>query len=243
MSCRERNSMAAFRVKARQTKKALKARLEKAHEQWVTLALMVPVKWSEEDLRKAEEETARFELMTDEELEEYYRSPEGLAELAYERKLDREEEEFEAIPIEERPNPLGRRLIRRDKLEFYQNVLTKVGQGMPWKKIAAELGVSVSTIKMALRVVRRLTGKDHRHDQHKNPEDFNECRQCRGFVNQGTRSEYDSNPRRRHKKNEIPLSLIKYPSRSGKELTDDEKLERLSSSGRKDGNRRAYRRS
>jgi len=204
--------MASFRVMPRQTKKALKARLEKAHEQWVTLALMVPVKWSEEDLRKAEEETARFELMTDEELDEYYRSPEGLAELAYERQLDREQEEFEAIPIEERPNPLGRRLIRRGKVEFYQNVVTRVVQGMPRQKIADELRVSVDTIKIALRVVRRLTGQDYTRHQHKKLADFNRCPQCRGYANSGNRKPYDekldgtAEPRRKHKRNEISQS-------------------------------------
>jgi hypothetical protein len=111
---------------------------------------------------------------------------------------------------------------------------------MPWKQIAAELGVSVDTIKIALRVVRRLTGQDYTRHQHKTPEDFNRCRQCRGFVNQDTRSEYDLNPRRRHKKNEIPVSRIKYPALAGKKLGDEEKLDRLSYSGRQDGKRRAY---
>ena len=150
--------MASFRVMPRLTKKALKTKLEKAHEQWGRLVMFgVPVAVSEEDLRKAEEKAARFESMTDDELDEYYRSPAGCAELDHERELDRELEEIEAIPIEQRPNPLGRKLIRRGKLEFYQNVLSRVGQGIPRKKIAEELEVSVNTIKVALRVARRLT--------------------------------------------------------------------------------------
>jgi hypothetical protein len=97
--------MASFCVMPRLTKKALKARLEKAHEQWGSLVLFgLPVDVSEEDLRKAEEEAARIESMTDKELEEYYLSPAGCAELAYERKIERELEEIEATPIEQRPS-------------------------------------------------------------------------------------------------------------------------------------------
>jgi len=205
--------MASFRVMPRLTKKALKARLEKAHQQWGSLVLFgIPVNVSDETLRKAEEEAARIESMTDEELEEYYRSPAGRAELEYERKLEREVEEAEAIPIEERPNPLGRKLIRRGKLEYYQKVATRVAQGIPRKKIADELGVSVSAIKFALRVVRRLTGQDYTHHNHTTWEDSMRCPQCRSHLNTNTHKPYGEKldgtpePRRKHKRKEIPQS-------------------------------------
>jgi hypothetical protein len=221
--------MASFGVMPRLTKKALKARLEKAQEQWESLVWMVPVNVPEEDLRKAEEEAARIESMTDEELEEYYRSPAGLAELAYERQLEREFEEMESIPIEQRPNPLGRKLIREGKLEYYQNVATRVTQGIQRKKIADELGVSLSAIKFALRVVRRLTGQDYTHHKHNTWEDSTRCPQCRGYLNSDTHKPYGEKldgtreTRRKHKRKEIPQSeLIGQPGGTDNE---DENLE------------------
>src|SRR5215510_2184203 len=195
----------------RRSLKSLQAKEEKAQQQMWALLYMTPGNLTDEDLRWAEEELARLESMTDEDLEEYYRSPAGQAEIAYERKLEKEE----AGPIEQRPNALGRKLIRAGKLEFYQAIHSRVLKGLPRKKIAEELGVSIHRVKMALRALRRLTGQNYEHHRHgNNPEEFNRCPQCRGYFNRGTKKlhgeKLDGTPerRRKHKQKEIPESRL-----------------------------------
>jgi len=85
---------------------------------------------------------------------------------------------------------------------------------MPRKKIAAELQISIHTVKMVLRVLRRLTGQDHRNHRHKDEEQFNHCPQCRSYSNWDTRKLYDEKldetpePRRKRKRKEIPESRL-----------------------------------
>src|SRR5262245_59008040 len=196
----------------RRSLKSLQAREEKAQQQMLALLYMTPVNLSGEDLRKVEEEIERIESMTDEDLRNYYRSPIGLAEIEYDKKIEREIAEWEATSLEQRPTSLGRKLIRCGKLEFYREIHARLIRGMSRKKIAAELGVSIHRLKIALRALRRLTGEDYKHHRHGNPVEFNRCPQCRGYANSGNRKPYDekldgtAEPRRKHKRNEISQS-------------------------------------
>jgi hypothetical protein len=205
----------------RRSKKILTARHHKAQEQMLALLEMTPAKISEEYLRRAEEEIARFEPMSDKELEAYYRTPEGIAEIAEYRELEREFKEWETTPIEQRSNPLGRKLIRRGKLEFYLEINARVVRGMPRKKIVDELSllyrkrISANTIKVALRALRKLTRQDYRHHSHRGV-DFNHCPQCRGYAYQG-RNLHGEDRRRLQRKKKID-EIVR---------ADSDRLERL----------------
>ena len=199
---------------------------------------MTPFNLSEEDMRQAEEEFQKIESMTDAELQVYYSTdPDGISEMASMQKEAEESEEWERTPIEKRRSPLGRKLIRPGLLELYQQIYDRVAKGVPRKVIASELGISEHRLKMALRNLRRLTGQDPKSlgksHVHKGDE-YKRCPQCRGYENQDVRSEYDSNPRRRHKKKEIPVSRMNLPGEH------DENLDWLSDPDRQDGNRRKY---
>jgi len=201
--------MASCRPMPRRSKKILKAREEKAHEQWWALLEMTPLNVSEDELRRVEEEIAQIESMTDEELQAYYSTPEGLVEIAQEREFNLQ---WEATPIEQRSNPLGRKLIRRGKLEFYREIHTRLIRGMPRKKIAHELGllygrkISSDTVKVAIRGLRKLTGQDYRHHHHRG-EDFNKCSQCRGYAYQGSNF-YGEDKRRLQRKKKLDGTVI-----------------------------------
>jgi hypothetical protein len=196
----------------RRSKKVLEAREKKAQEQFLTLLCMTPSTLSEEDLRQAEQEIARIESMTDEELHAYYQSPDGLAVIAEYREQERELEELEATPIEQRPNPLGRKLIRHGKLEFYQKIHARVMAGVPRKQIAEELDISVNTLKIALRTLRKLTGDDYethkKTHRHQSWSDTTKCPQCRAHINEGHNVFGEDKRRVQRQKREVPISQL-----------------------------------
>lgn len=189
----------------RRSKKILKDREQKAQEQFRALLELTPFNISEHDSQLIEQEIVRIDSMTDAQLQAYYRTPEGLAEIAEYRAMEKELDDLEAMPIEQRPDPLGRKLIRREKLEFYREIEVRAMRGMPRRRIADELSllyrkrISANTIKMALRALRKLTGQDYRNHKHRE-EDFKKCPQCRGYAYQGTNLHGEDRRRLQRKK-------------------------------------------
>ena len=136
----------------RRSRKLLKAREEEAQRQMLALLSMTSVNLSDEDLRQVEEEIQRVELMTDAELQVYYSSSEGLADIACAQEVEQTFKQLEATPIEQRPNLLGRKLLRSGKLEFYQQIHTRVVKGVPRKVIADELGIASNCLNALFRL-------------------------------------------------------------------------------------------
>jgi hypothetical protein len=202
--------MASCGPMPRRSKKVLEAKEKKAQEQFLILLCMTPSTLAEEDLRQAEQEIARIESMSDEELRAYYQSPEGLAEIVEYRELKRELDELEAMPIDQRPSLLGRKLIRSATLELYREIHSRVVRGEKRKKIAYELGISINTLKMALRALRRHTGNDYethlKTHRHRTWEEKTKCPQCRGHIYEGHNTYGEDKRRVQREKREIPFS-------------------------------------
>jgi DNA-directed RNA polymerase specialized sigma24 family protein len=179
---------------ARRTVKLLNSRLQKAQQQILALLEMTPLNVTEEEWAFADAELDADDIVALE--AEYYEADYGRG-------------------LEALQNPLGRKLFRRGKLEFYREILNRVMSGMPRKQIAEELNVSLSTVKQALRTIRRLTNQDYTHHRH-DADDFYRCPQCRGYASKDSRSEY--NPLRKRKQKEIPISYFNLQGSSDQKL-------------------------